>query len=552
MTNPMLAHLMSGKKTEEKKQDVSEAIRLARLPSYEPQVEDLTDRYKKTGGTMTLRPVQSLALKVAQDAQGLVGFIGCGGGKTLTSFLLPRAVNATKPLLLLPAALIAKTRAEFPDYADHFNMTLPKMMSYERLSRESGVSELQDYAPDLIICDEAHKLKSLSSTRTRRLGRYLMANPSCRFCVMSGTLYNKTVEDFAHLMDWVLEEGSPVPRNARDVKALDDLLTGEGDRYQYANFAPFLRGRKPREALFERLSTTKGVVITDTDEVTASLRLKQKRLTMPPELVEAIETCFNEGVVSALGDTIDIEMLTNSDHLWDGDDAFALRGLAQMALGLLYLWDWNGQRDDEWLNARREWRRAIRNLLEWQEEYDSPALIEANFDSVEGSEEWQEAYEAWQAVKHRSEPPKLQEWVSEYMLSAVSDLVEDNMIIWVGLEAFGSRLEKELGIPYYRGGTNPKMDGKTCIMSIKSHGTGLNLQQWSKNLVCHPIADPSTWEQMIARTHRAGQTADEVEVTVFTHSVFGSALSKASKQSKVIQDSTSQPMRLAYADRITI
>jgi len=530
----------------------TEPIRMANLPRYNAGEIDLTDEFKTADGTWALRPAQSLALHHAREAKGLIGLIGCGHGKTLISFLLPTAMASKRPLLLLPAALIEKTKSEVRDYEPHFRVTLPKIISYERLSRPSGIDELNSYAPDLIICDESHKIKSIDSTRTRRLAKYLFNTPSCRLCVMSGTLYNKTVADFAHLADWVLEENSPVPRNPRDVAALDDLLTGEGDKYQYAAYTKFLRGRKPREALLDRLSTTKGVVITDTETVQASLRLQTKKLDMPDELIEAINKCFEDGVVSALGEKIDPAMLTQCDHLWEDDDAFALRALGQLCMGLLYLWDWQGERDDDWLNARRGWRRAVRNLLEWQEEFDSPALIETNFDAVDGSEEFEEEYHAWQMVKHRKEPDKLQEWVSDYMIQAVKDLVEDGTIIWVGLSAVGHKLAAELGVTYWEGGTHPTMDGKTCIMSIKSHGTGLNLQKWSKNIVLHPIADPSTWEQLIARTHRNGQLADEVTVTVFTHSIFGSSLSKAVKQSKVIQDSTSQPMRLAYADRITL
>lgn len=550
MSNPL--DIFMAKKSVKKVEDLSEALRICNLPEYTPREEDHTERYRIAGSTWSLRPVQNKALTTARDAGGLVGLIGCGAGKTLISFLLPNVMGSKRPLILLPAALVAKTLIEVETYREHFYIPHFKVISYERLSRPSGVEELTKYEPDLIICDEAHKLKSLASTRTKRLGKYLFEHPECKLVVMSGTLLNKSLHDLAHLTEWVLEEGSPLPRNPREVEQLDQVIKGEADRYAYARFKPLIAGAKPREALLERLRTTRGVVITDTETVQSSLRIQTKRLKMPDELVTAITTCFEEGVVEGLGEYIDPTILLESDHLWDGDDAFALRGLAQLAMGCLYYWNWGGNRDNEWLNARRNWRRAIRNLLEWQDEFDSPALIEENWEYVDGAEEWEEERNNWLMVKHRPEPPKAQEWVSDYMIDAIRELLEPGTIVWVGLSAVGERLATELNITYYPGGSTPELNGESCIMSIKSHGTGLNLQMWSKNIIAHPIADPSTWEQLIARTHRTGQPEDEVTVTVFTHSVFGSALSKARKQAKVITEATSQPQRLAYADWITL
>ena len=89
-------------------------------------------------------------------------------------------------------------------------------------------------------------------------------------------------------------------------------------------------------------------------------------------------------------------------------------------------------------------------------------------------------------------------------------------------------------------------------MSIRAHGTGRNLQAWHENIIAHPLADPSTYEQLIARTHRQGQESGEVTVTAFHYSIFGSALRRAIKQAHVVQDSTQQPMRLCYADRVRV
>jgi hypothetical protein len=114
----------------------------------------------------------------------------------------------------------------------------------------------------------------------------------------------------------------------------------------------------------------------------------------------------------------------------------------------------------------------------------------------------------------------------------------------------GRKLQEELDIPYYGAGTSPPQEAENCIMSIKSHGTGKNLQAWANNFVVHPMSCPAMWEQLIARTHRAGQQADTVSVTAYNHSVFGSALFKATQQAKAVSDTTGQPQRLIYADRV--
>lgn len=553
--NPQLEHLLKSK--QKHNVQVSEAVRLSRLPVYQYHDQDLTHILKTPMGTMNLRPIQNRALITARDAGGLLGIIGCGHGKTLVTLLLSRVLKVHRAVLLLPATLIDKTQVEAGEYSKHFNFIMPTLISYERLSRENGLQALKEYNPELIICDEAHKLKSLSSTRTRRLGKYLYNHPDCKFVVMSGTLYNKTISDFAHLADWALEEYSPVPRNTRDVTALDKLLTGEADRFEYATFNRWLNGRKPREALYQTLSTARGVVITEEEQVKSSLRLEMIELKLPDELKNAINLCFNDGVVEGLEKYIDRDILSESDHLWENDDAFALRALAQVTMGCLYVWEWEGKRDEQWLSARRNWARALRKLLEYQDELDSPALIFNRFDELDDDlkDLFQTAREQWIEVKDRNAPPTAQHWISDYFIEAICKLVKrtsEPVIIWVDLQAVGERIATALDVPYLGAGATIPDTAITCVMSVKAHATGKNLQRWSRNIIAHPIADPSTYEQLIARTHRTGQQADEVTVTTFNFSIFGSALRRAIKQAYVVQDSTQQPMRLCYADKIRV
>jgi hypothetical protein len=85
-------------------------------------------------------------------------------------------------------------------------------------------------------------------------------------------------------------------------------------------------------------------------------------------------------------------------------------------------------------------------------------------------------------------------------------------------------------------------------MSIAAHGTGKNLQAWENQIVAHPLSHPARWEQMVARTHRNGQTADSVRVHYYSHQLFGRALRKARNDAQYIYETTGQEQRLIYAD----
>ena len=532
---------------------VSESVRILSLKEYTPSTENFTPSLKTKDGTMALRPIQNKALTVAKDAQGLVGLIGCGAGKTLISLLLGEVMNCQNVLLLLPASLVEKTKRESAEYRTHFNFRMPTILSYEKLSYHTGISLLKDLKPDLIVCDEAHKLKSMDSARTKRLGTYIFQNRATKFVVMSGTLLNQSLHDLAHLAEWALRDQSFLPRNSRDVEALDQILKGEANKYQYAQF----RELNSRKKFLSRISSCSGVVITNQENVKSSLRLNTWRLKMPEALKDAIRTCFDEGVVEGLeGFDIDLDAIEESDHLWEDADGFASRGLHQLSLGCIYYWDWQGERNDDWLSARREWSRAKRTIKGFNlEGYDSDFLIESNFDGLpaEVVEFFQTAYEDWQDLKSFIPPPKKKEWISDYIVDACKKYLEASTspcILWVNLQEVGSRLSSELNIPYFGAGTEPPKEAQNCLLSIKAHATGKNLQAWRNNLVVHPVSDPSLLEQLIARTHREGQLADEVEITFFTHSIFGSSLNRATKQAYVVQESTNQPMRLCYADRV--
>ena len=89
-------------------------------------------------------------------------------------------------------------------------MGWPVPVSYGRLSSRAGV--LEELAPLVVIADEAHYLRARDSGRTRRVLRYLDANPHVVFIPLSGTLIRRTITDAAHLFNRALGALSPFPR----------------------------------------------------------------------------------------------------------------------------------------------------------------------------------------------------------------------------------------------------------------------------------------------------------------------------------------------------
>jgi hypothetical protein len=95
-------------------------------------------------------------------------------------------------------------------------------------------------------------------------------------------------------------------------------------------------------------------------------------------------------------------------------------------------------------------------------------------------------------------------------------------IVWCEHVFFARRLAQLTGATYY--GANGLSDsgesitvvepGKPIIASIQANATGRNLQMFSSNLITSCPTSAATMEQLVGRTHRDGQEADEVTVDI--------------------------------------
>lgn len=86
------------------------------------------------------------------------------------------------------------------------------------------------------------------------------------------------------------------------------------------------------------------------------------------------------------------------------------------------------------------------------------------------------------------------------------------------------------------------------VLTSYAHSTGKNLQHQSRNLILELRRESAIMEQMLARTHRSGQLADDVRADIFVSNGFDLALfGSILRDADYIQSTMGTPQRLCYA-----
>jgi hypothetical protein len=526
--------------------------------------QPLTEQLRCENGTMTLRPIQALALQEMMDADGLLGAIGVGHGKTIVSLLAPSVLPAERPLLLLPAQLKKLTERELlPEMRKHWKISpLLRIESYHEISNNPEL--LGGYRPDLIVADECHRIARCGSARTKRLLRYFNEYPETKFVGLSGTITRKSLEDYWHLLLMALKQKAPIPMKYNEMKtwamALDDGII-EMERAHIGALRHFcdVEQLHPRRTLEEkrrearrgyqgRLTGTPGVVATSDTGVEASLTIERRTdvygaVGVRPWIKDALKTLRDSWI------TPGGEEITDAVDYW--------RKAREIAMGFYYEWDWE-EPNHEWLEARRNWRRYVRRQTQrvstaWIV-FDTEMLVT---QACERGDLLSREYNEWITVKGDANPKTRTVWCSDDVLLDVIDLASDrNTIVWFEQKAVGEMLQQLTDWPVFQGGQDANLlltahvnhSGGPCAASIRAHGIGVNLQTFNDCIVLTPPASGATWEQLLGRTHRTGQKADEVSVTLYQHTKeYQDAFAKALENAKYIEESTGQKQKLNFA-----
>lgn len=561
--------------------------------------------YRTPWGQQIMRPAQAATLAELHDLRGAVGILLPGDGKTLVSFLAPTVVRAKRPLILVPANLRKKTLRDFKVLSQHW--TAPRAItidnydkydasremysgavieSYEMLSRDSGQDILNLLQPDIIVADEAHRLKNLESAVTKRVCRFMRGSESTVFLPMSGTVMVRSLLEFWHLMYFALRQHMPLPRVRAEVENWCDAIdekknysptkTLGGALFEFATPADKLELQRmihlaggnnwvlgspegiaiARRSVQNRLDAAPGVIIAKDSEVTSSLLLTKLEWT-PGKAAQELIKKVREGETPN-GDVI----LDENNEKTKLKGAQSWRTARQLACGFFYSWD--PPPPQEWLRQRKTYFKKLRYILMYNEQrLDTVFQIEQAIENRKiHNPDLLKAFIEWRQIRDTYEINTVATWVDDAILQHTMSWMHKHRhtggIVWTEHRAFGMKLSELTGVGFcaddgcdQRGVLIDDYAGRMVIASIKGNGEGRNLQAWHRNLFVSIPPNGGTWEQVTARTHRFGNPVDCVYADWVSASYeYDDGFKQALRDAQNIEQTTGLRQRILYADKI--
>lgn len=476
----------------------------------------LTDIYRTPNGTMTLRPLQGVALLGADEAAGLWTNAAVGLGKTLLCALLLSIIGGERPLVVTEAANIPQMKADFERYRLHWQMpTYYRLESYETISNRPEL--LDQLRPTSVILDECHRVKPFKdSARARRMDRWRRANRQVPMACLSGSP-GEDFDQYAHTLVWAVpalgsDRGGPIPVNDE----------GRPEGADFKDLCKRLREDEHAHAMFwQRVRATPGVVISDETYTETPLRVKHTILDTPPEMAVHWERLRGDG---------------EAPDGWVLDTGIGEQyQLARMLANGMY-YEHVPRPPVTYTEPRKAWFAMCRDVIEAGETiaggpYDTPGQVAG---AVAAGRLPTGPWQAWMAVKDTYRPVTKTTWLSHAALewaadwgrarAALAERDRGGAIIWVDPIGVGEELSRRTGWPYFGAGAReafgkrrhiaslckPAARGEridsVIICSSQSCATGKNLQhRYHRNLFMSPPSNGKAAEQRIGRTHRAGQ-----------------------------------------------
>jgi hypothetical protein len=285
-------------------------------------------------------------------------------------------------------------------------------------------------------------------------------------------------------------------------------------------------GEHVYEGFHRRLVETAGVVSTKEPAISATLAIEERKVDHIPEVVK--------------------EALHDLRATWtrpDGEEIVEALALArcarQLACGFYYRWIFpRGESIGlilEWLEARKQWRRELREKLKTRQEHlDSPKLCAlaamrayGEISNDHGLPVWRaDNWPRWKKAKGTVQPETEAVRIDDYLArDAAAWGLENKGVVWFEHRAFGQWVSELSGLPLHVGGPKAgellkaERGDRSIVASIKSHGTGRDgLQRiFHTQLVANPPASATAWEQMLGRLHRIGQPSSVVTACFYRH-----------------------------------
>lgn len=560
------------------------------------QIELLPEAFKDG---FRLFPVQAEAVLAYDKCQGLFAPVGVGHGKALMSVMIASRAylrGIGKIILFNPPSTIAQFKHQVLPWARtkvpiscpfiYLDGKGPKqrqrlaqqasngvyVMPYSLLSQPDSEDFLEALAPELLIFDEAHYIKARKRARTRRVMKYITtAKPQTVY--LSGTMTQKSILDYHHLITSSLHNRSPLPLPASIAESwaasvdagAESEPSGQPRGAALRPLVSWARGNGldvpenligARRAYRFRLTSAPGVVSTPDDDIGVSLLVRN--LPVPDfkdpvahpewETLNKHMQAVDQDWISPSGDEIN-----HAFHKW--------RYLDELSAGFYHLLEWPTA---EALSERRrishpeaaelieravvhhdalqDYNKVLRKFLSRHHirGLDTPMLVGRHL-STEGAKGipgyGPELFEAWTMAKSLEFPnmPERQGRpirVSPYKIKHAANWAREikpkgaGALIWYHHQAVGKWLVEELTEAGFEVLHCPAGEmsnrvlarvenhkHKLIVISLSAHSEGKNLQAIQEQFYVQFPRVSRVAQQSIGRTHRSGQTADELIVT---------------------------------------
>lgn len=474
-------------------------------------------------GKQALRDLQAVGLLEAALYGGLFVMGRVGVGKTLISLLAGVLLEEPRILLLIPGGAKADTDKAFREYRKHWQGPGPlqlKVLGYSDVSNMPraglGIDQLwQGKGPTLIICDEADKLRRRDqSGLALQVNDWLVAHPECKLIALTATPLKCSILDFAHILQWCLRDGSPLPASEGDLAAWSEVLD-KGNMLYAEQVArdlgiPVKSDLASIKAAFrERLHTTPGVIVSD-DRFAGELTIGERLVICPA--MSAHWTKLRKMWQRVDDWDLSPDAPGADDRKPDRVAAGCIWSVAQQyALGFCYVPD--PKPPEDWAEARREYFRQVRKHIGSGRFYTEMQFKQACAARAVGPAALK-AFDAWEEIQPTFVPKYRPLWLDDTpTLWCQQWGREAPGIIWADHIAFGERLSAMTGWPYFAGGGKDKAgrhiaehDGRsTVIASRAANGVQRHLVQFNRMLFTRMPTTNRDLEQNIGRVHREGQ-----------------------------------------------
>jgi hypothetical protein len=550
--------------------DLRRVIALPRRPPFDEKhdhsalVDRLSSEFRRPGSQAELFPVQAFCIDEMRRVSGLVGLLAPSAGKTLLAQLLVTALGVRTAVLLLPPKLKAQLLLRsYPALVKDWRV--PQLRGVSRV--DTGVeavlhpvaySELSDpefadvldwIQPELIVADEAHNLRRVLSARTGRFIDHVVTSSKAgtlkHVALLSGSMAQESIKDLRFVI-YALGKYAPIAISEGVLQAWADALDPLENPSPPGRLMDLAEpGESARSAFRRRLVETPGVVATTQSPIATRLEIHARRPVVPPAVEAALAKLYETWTTPW-----DEEI---TDHLMFS------RVARQVASGFVYRVTWpRGEAPElrnEWLTAKNEWHREVRNFLAGPrvKGLDSLGLLE---DAAVARTRPSKRYDRWDAVRPLAEPAQETIWIDDFVVrDALEWTREHRGLIWYAYRAFEAKLA-EAGLPVMSGGAAserviPTLDGSQSVaISWDSHREGTDGLQlyFADQLFTFASGSAARLDQALARLHRVRQPSRVVKAWIPQHTPETiKAFEHARKRAEVLEETFGNVQKLNIA-----